>query len=113
MTKRTVPHRDLNKEGERRYERWSRRFESDPKLKRIYAEESGKMDLWLQLAEARKAAGLTQAQVAKRLGVSQAQVARIEKRGYESYTINTLKRYVKALGNGYWLDVTVRSSPEQ
>lgn len=112
MSKRLVRHRDLNKEGERRYQRWSRRFETEPKLKRIYAEESPKMELWLQLAEARRAAGLTQAQVAKRLGVSQAQVARIEKRGYESYTINTLKRYVRALGNDYQLDVTIRSSPD-
>ncbi len=97
MKKRAAQQRNLNSEGERRYERWSRKFETNRKLKRVYAEESAKMDLWLQLAEARKAAGLTQAQVAKRLGVSQAQVARIEKRGYENYTITTLKRYVQAL----------------
>ena len=47
--------------------------------------------------EARQQTGLTQAEVAKRLGVSQAQVARIEKRGYESYTLNTLRRYPQAL----------------
>jgi transcriptional regulator with XRE-family HTH domain len=41
-------------------------------------------ELWLQLVEARQAAGITQAELAKRLGVSQAQVARIEKCGYDS-----------------------------
>src|SRR5437667_114410 len=60
--------------------------------------------LW-ELVEARKAAGLTQAELARRLGVSQAQVARIEKCGYDSYTLNTLRRYVQALGRT--LEVTV------
>ncbi len=111
MKTSAMQRRNLSREGERRYAKWSRKFDKDPKLKQIYAEESAKMDLWLQLADARRAAGLTQAQVAKRLGVSQAQVARIEKRGYENYTITTLKRYVQALGNGYRLDVTIRSTP--
>ena len=56
----------------------------------------------------RLAAGLTQAQMAERLGVSQAQVARIEKKGYESYTLNSLRRYVLALGEGYALEVKVK-----
>ncbi len=112
MKKRGAQSRNLNREGERRYERWSRQFETNRKLKKVYAEESAKMELWLQLAEARRAAGLTQAQVAKRLGVSQAQVARIEKRGYENYTITTLKRYVQALGNGYRLEVVVKSTAQ-
>ncbi len=112
MNKRVTGKRDLNREGERRYERWSRKFETNKRLKKIYAEESAKMELWFQLAEARKAAGLTRAQIAKRLGVSQAQVARIEKRGYETYTLTTLKRYVQALGNGYRLEVAIRSTPQ-
>jgi len=58
--------------------------------------------------EARRAAGLTQEQVAQRLGVSQAQVARIEKRGYDAYTLNTLRRYVRALGEGFSLRVEVQ-----
>ncbi len=44
--------------------------------------------------------GLTQAAMAKRLGVSQAQVSRIEKQGYDAYTLNTLRKYVRALGKG-------------
>ena len=55
----------------------------------------------------RQAAGLTQAEVAKRLAVSQGQVARIEKRGYDAYTLTTLRRYVEALGEGFSLEVRV------
>jgi transcriptional regulator with XRE-family HTH domain len=43
-----------------------------------------------------------------RLGVTQSQVARIEKRGYDAYTLTTLRRYVAALGCEFSLEVTVR-----
>jgi predicted transcriptional regulator len=46
------------------------------------------------------------------LGVSQPQVARIEKRGYDAYTLNTLRRYVNALGEGYALEVRIRRPEE-
>ena len=70
-------------------------------------EEAAKKELWLQLVEARQAAGLTQQQLAKRLGVSQAQVARVEKRGYDAYTLTSLRRYVNALGKGFSLKVII------
>jgi predicted XRE-type DNA-binding protein len=95
-------------DGALAYQRWRDQFLADPENRRIYDEEAAKKELWLQLVESRQAAGLTQAQVAERLGVSQAQVARIEKRGYDAYTLNTLRRYVSALGEGYALEVTVR-----
>ncbi|MBI2941362.1 MAG: XRE family transcriptional regulator [Chloroflexi bacterium] len=94
-------------EGRQRYEEYWERQMADPEFRRIYEEEAAKKELWLQLVEARQAAGLTQAEVAKRLGISQAQVARIEKRGYDAYTLNTLRRYVKALGEGFTLEVKV------
>jgi HTH-type transcriptional regulator/antitoxin HipB len=81
---------------------------ANPRFQAIYEEEAAKKELWLQLVEARQAAGLTQAEVAKRLGVSQAQVARIEKRGYDAYTLNTPRRYVQALGEDFTLQVAVR-----
>lgn len=86
------------KEGEQAYQVWRDTLLSDPEAREIYKEEAAKKELWLQLVEARQAAGLTQAELARRLGVSQAQVARIEKSGYDSYTLNTLRRYVQALG---------------
>jgi len=102
--------RDSTSEGERVYQRWREQLLADPETRALYEEESTKKELWLQLAEARQAAGLTQAEVAIRLGVSQAQVARIEKRGYESYTLTSLRRYLEALDAGFTLEVTVRLS---
>ncbi len=99
-------------EGRRRYEEYWERQMADPEFRRTYEEEAAKKELWLQLAEARQAAGLTQAEVARLLGVSQAQVARIEKRGYDAYTLNTLRRYVRALGEGFTLEVRVHGPVE-
>lgn len=102
--------RDYIKEGEESYKRWRDRLQADPEYQAVYDEEAAKSELWLQLVEARQSTGMTQAEVAKRLGVSQAQVARIEKRGYDAYTLNTLRRYVKALGEDFELEVRVRRS---
>ncbi len=95
-------------EGQKSYEDYRKEFFADPQNRAIYEQEAAKVELWLQLVEARMAAGLTQAEVAKRLGVSQAQVARIEKRGYDAYTLTTLRRYVQALGDQFSLVVAVR-----
>src|SRR2546429_7040556 len=95
------------KDGCRLFEEDTARALADPEFRAIYETESTKKELWLQLVEARQAAGLTQEEVAKRLGVSQAQVARIEKRGYDAYTLNTLRRYVQALGGDFALQVAV------
>lgn len=94
-------------EGARRYESYWARQMADPAFRRTYEDEAAKKDLWLALVEARQAANLTQAELARRLGVSQAQVARIEKRGYDSYTLNTLRRYVAALGAGFSVEVRI------
>ncbi len=110
MTKKEKPSVSA---GEAAYLRWRDEFLSDPERRAIYEEVAAKSDLWLQLIEARQAAGLTQQQMAGRLGVSQAQVARIEKRGYDAYTLNTLRRYVKALGEGFALEVRIKRTQPQ
>jgi DNA-binding XRE family transcriptional regulator len=101
-----------SQKAQKSFESWSKELWSDPAFQAIYQEEAAKSELWLQLAEARQAAGLTQTEVARRLGVSQAQVARIEKRGYDSYTLNTLRRYVAALGEGYSVEVRIHRPDE-
>src|SRR3712207_1622324 len=111
--KRAQQHRDYTAEGKASYQRWRDELLADPQYRAVYQEEAAKMDLWLQLVEARQAAGLTQAEVAKRMGVSQAQVARIEKRGYDAYPLTSLRRYVQALGDGFSLEVRVRQTPRQ
>src|SRR5947209_19680089 len=97
--------------GRRAYEDYWAGQLADPEFHETYEQEAAKKELWLQLVEARLAAGLTQAEVAKRLGVSQAQVARIEKRGYDAYTLTTLRRYVDALGGEFHLEVKVTQDP--
>ena len=100
--------RDYGSEGRKAYQDWREKLLADPGARALYEEEASKKELWLQLVEARQEAGLTQVELAKRLGVSQAQVARIEKRGYDAYTLNTLRRYVDALGGQFSLEVKVR-----
>lgn len=97
--------------GQRAYREWSDRQMADPEFRRTYEEEAAKKEVWRQLIEARQAAGLTQQQMAQRLGVSQSQVAKIERRGYEAYTLTTLRRYVQALGTDFTLEVQVRHVP--
>lgn len=95
------------------YLKWKEELRADPEYQAVYEEEAPNIDLWLELVEARLAAGLTQKQMAARMGVSQAQVARIEKNGYSSYTLNSLRKYVAALGQGYALEICIRKpTPE-
>jgi DNA-binding XRE family transcriptional regulator len=98
---------DIAGRGAERYQAWRDRLLADPQIRELYEAEAAKKALWLQLVEARQSAGLTQQQMAERLGVSQAQVSRIEKRGYDAYTVNTLRRYVAALGEGFALEIFV------
>ena len=100
--------RDYIEEGKQAYQEWRDSLLAHPEYRATYEEEAAKKELWLQLVEARQKAGLTQVELAERLGVSQAQVARLEKRGYDVYTLNSLRRYVQALGEGFSLDVLVR-----
>lgn len=100
--------KDNRNEGQRRYDEYWAEQMADPESRKVYEEEAQRKELWLQLVEARQSSGLTQTEVARRLGVSQAQVARIEKRGYESYTLNTLRRYLQALGGDFSLEVRIR-----
>lgn len=96
------------KDGRRLFEESRNRAFADPEFRAIYEEEAAKKELWLQLVEARQALGLTQAQVAERIGISQSQVARLERAGYNDYTLKSLRRYVEALGGAYKLEVSLQ-----
>jgi transcriptional regulator with XRE-family HTH domain len=52
--------------------------------------------LEMNLQELRKAAGVTQTEVAAKTGMAQADVSRTESR--EDHRLSTLRRYVKAFG---------------
>jgi ribosome-binding protein aMBF1 (putative translation factor) len=90
------------------YQRWREDLRNSPGYGEVFEEEAARGDLWLQLAEARKSAGLSRADLARRLGVSAERVARMERRGYDGYTLSTLRRYIRALGSDFVLDVTIR-----
>ncbi len=109
----TETKRDYTELGKQSYQRWRDELRAEPGYQAVYDEEAAKSDLWLQLVEARQAAGLSQRDLAKRLGVSQAQVARLEKRGYDAYTLSSLRRYVQALGEGFSLEVSVRTPTQE
>jgi transcriptional regulator with XRE-family HTH domain len=57
------------------------------------------------IREARKAAGLTQAELARRMGITQPSVARIEAAG-DNVTMATLKRAAAAMERAVILQVT-------
>jgi ribosome-binding protein aMBF1 (putative translation factor) len=69
----------------------------DPKFRAEYERIGPGMDLAMTLAEARRKAGLTQAQFAARMKTSQAEVARIESR-HGGQKWSTVERYARALG---------------
>ena len=95
-------------DGQRLFDEDRQAALADPELQAAYREEFERKALWLQLVEARQAVGLTQAELGRRLGVSQAQVARMEKAGYDAYTLTTLRRFVNALGGDFELVAAVR-----
>ena len=101
--------RSRPKAGQQIYEEDRARLLADPKMKKMYDEEAAKKEIWLQLAETRLAAGLTQEQLAERLGTTQSQVSRMEKQG-EGISVHTLRRYVSALGKDLTLVVKVSPS---
>jgi transcriptional regulator with XRE-family HTH domain len=63
------------------------------------------------LRDARKHAGVTQAELAERLGVAQPTVARLESRRANP-TVATLQRMLAALGQELVIDVCARTAPE-
>ena len=74
----------------------------DPKFKAEYERiEQEEMPMFDAILGARKAAGLTQAQVAERMGTKAPAVARLENAlitGTPSPSLNTLRKYATALG---------------
>ncbi len=87
---------------------YERLVKSEMALHTIAATENRNDDDWIDaqdfgielardaVVQARKAAGLTQAQLAKKLGMPQSQISRIE-RNPDRTTVRTLKKIAKAL----------------
>ncbi|NGM17544.1 helix-turn-helix domain-containing protein [Xiamenia xianingshaonis] len=59
------------------------------------------------LREARKASHMTQVQLAQAMGVSQNRVSRIESGDLDAMSVDSLRRYVNALGGSLTLVATL------
>ena len=73
----------------------------DPGFKAEYDSLEEEFALFDALVEARKAAGLSQAEVAQRMGTKAPAIARMESsggKGKPSPSLKTLRRYAKAIG---------------
>lgn len=77
----------------------------DPAFRRRFEAANRAWDIALQLAELRRARGLTQQQVADLLGTKQQAIARLEDPAYSGHSLSMVRKYVEALGAT--LDVTV------
>ena len=75
---------------------WLKRFVPDTsEMRAIEAEENAKYQLAVALSEARKAAGLTQTQLAKKMGVPQSLISRWEHINH-NHTLETLLKLCEA-----------------
>ena len=72
-----------------------------------YADRAEEYQLVRELMAARAKAGLTQEQVAESMGTTKSAVSRLEAVGKHSPSVNTLKRYARAVG----CDVEIRLVP--
>jgi transcriptional regulator with XRE-family HTH domain len=70
----------------------------DPEFREAFEAAERAWDVALQLAELRKARGLTQQQVAEKLGTKQQVIARLESAGYNLHSTRMIRRYASALG---------------
>ena len=70
---------------------------SDVKMNRARQETQAIIDAY-NLKEARKISNMTQVQVAREIGVSQNRVSRMENGDMNAMSIDSLRRYVSALG---------------
>ncbi len=69
----------------------------DPFLEERLEEADRAWNIAFQVHDLRKAAGLTQTQLAKLVGTRQSNIARVESADYTGYTLKTLEKITKAL----------------
>lgn len=83
------------------HENFKKKALQDPSVKKAYDALQEEFDLMSELIKARKISGKTQLQVAKTMHTSASVISRLESGNIadkNSPSINTLKRYAKAVG---------------
>ena len=83
------------------HDRLIKKWHEDEKFQAAYDELTEEFNLFDQMLQARKTAGLTQQDVANRMGTKVPAVARLESSGgkhHHSPTLETLRKYAHAVG---------------
>ena len=84
-----------------KHDQLMKRWKADPKFQAAYDALDDEFALFDEMLAARKASGLTQAQVAEKMQTKVPAIARLEASGGKqrhSPSLNTLRKYAKALG---------------
>lgn len=74
------------------------RFGADADYQQMLAEERAQAAAARAIYTARKAAGLTQQELAERVGTTQSVIARLEDSDYEGHSLALLERIAAAIG---------------
>ena len=88
------------------FEEVKKEYPIDPVHYRRYSHRAQNLMGGVRLAELRKAKKLTQVQVAKKLKIDQSNVSRIERGSFSKIELQTLRRYVEAMGGE--LEIRIR-----
>lgn len=80
----------------------------EPEFRKRFEQAEAAWDIALQLAELRKARGLTQRELAVKVGTSQQQISRLESPAYEGHSLSMLRRVVEALGGSVRVAIVPR-----
>lgn len=86
-------------------------MQDDPEYAREYDALEEEFAFIEKMIQARKRAGMSQADVARRMGISQPRVARIE--SGSNISMDILRRYAKATGSALVIDFAVPANERQ
>ena len=70
----------------------------DPEFAERFKKAGEAWDIAIQLADLRKAAGLSQKELAIKVGTSQQQISRLESPSYEGHSLSMLRKVAQVLG---------------
>ncbi len=79
-------------------EEFSALFRRNAENERLYRESEIRLDLAERMTEMRRAAGLSQQELADRVGRKQSFVGRLEKGAYDRCALSTLRTFARAMG---------------
>lgn len=78
--------------GKKAYQAFVSEMQAQPDYEKNKQAARDEIELWEQVILLRERTGLTQTDLAKELGITQGRVSKMEKQGYDSYTVRTLRR---------------------